>query len=154
MLQFLQDILEYIQNNKGTFVAIGIFLTTIGIEWIPKIKFNPWTSLFRWLGKQLTSDIRKDIIETNNKLDHFISETREDNQAIIRDRLLQIYHLTLRKGYILEKDSQNFHSLLDRYKANGGNSYIVHDVAPRIETFKVYLTDNDAENHYKEYHCY
>lgn len=172
MLEFLQDTLQYIENHKELFIAFGAFLTSIGIETTPKISFSPWSSLFNWLGKQLTSDLRNDIetmnekIDSNRKqshdenmatcqkLDDFIKETQMDNQAIMRDRLLRIYHTTLKKGYILEKDNENFHSLLKRYKANGGNSYILNDVAPRMESFKVYLSENDAESYYKEHGNY
>lgn len=163
MNEFLHDTFIYIENHKEFFIAFFAFLASVGIEVTPKVQINPWSSLFKWFGNQITADLKADIeamnekIDSNRKashdenmatcqkLDDFVKETKMDNQAIMRDRLLQIYWDTISKGYILEKDNQNFHSLLDRYKANGGNSYIVHDVAPRMAEFKVYISENDLE---------
>jgi hypothetical protein len=39
-----------------------IFLSTIGIEVIPQIKFKPWSALLRWIGNNLNNKL-------NNKID-------------------------------------------------------------------------------------
>ena len=53
-----QDFLNFIGiPSKITFWGLLIFLTSIGIEIIPKIKFNPWSALFGWLGRKLNSSL-------------------------------------------------------------------------------------------------
>lgn len=172
MLQTLQDILQYIQNNKEAFITIGTFLTSIGVEWTSKIKYTPWTSLFKFIGKNLTDNLSKEIQElnikmdnnreecrkeneeTNRKLDDFIANTNEDNVITMKITLLDMYRKAIRDGYILEKDDSNFHDLLNRYYANGGNSYIKDDIVPRMEHFRVYLSENDAHSFYNEHGHY
>lgn len=40
----------------GILVVLSLF-----IQWSPTIKWNPWTSLFKWVGNVINGDIRKDI---------------------------------------------------------------------------------------------
>jgi len=40
----------------GIVVALSLF-----IQWTPSIKWNPWTSLFKWIGNVINGDMRKDL---------------------------------------------------------------------------------------------
>lgn len=170
----MHQLLQFIQDNIGHTLG-AIMLLSVFIEIVP-IKINPLSWLFSKLGKAIFGVITKDINtqigeelknlndkidrqnetinEQNDKLNLFIDDVKQNNQVIMRDRLTQIYHYTLQKGYILEKDNANFNSLLDRYIQNGGNSYIVHDVAPRMKSFHVYLTDEAAKSFHDSHGCY
>ena len=75
-----QDFLNYIGWKATTFWGVLIFLMTIGIEIIPKIKWNPWSTLIRWIGSRFNSKIdanidakialvRKEIKEVDNKIE-------------------------------------------------------------------------------------
>ncbi len=76
----------------------------------------------------------------------FIEKNKKDNQALLRDRIQQIYHLTLQKKYITEYDLKNFTHLMDRYEVNDGNSYIVDIVKPYIKSVRVYLDDDEVNS--------
>lgn len=49
-------------QNTETFWGILIFLMSIGVEVIPQIKFNPWSTLLRWIGNNFNNKL-------NNKID-------------------------------------------------------------------------------------
>ena len=136
--------IEEIIKNYGLEVGVIAFFILTFVQITP-IKINPWSWLAEKFGNAINKDMKEEQNKINGKLDKFIAETKLDNQALQRDRLMQIYHLTLSKGYILEKDSRNYHQLLERYVANGGNSYILHDVTPRVESFHVYNSDIEAK---------
>jgi hypothetical protein len=93
-------------------------------------------------------DTKIDTLTTT--LQMFISETKKDNQVILRDKIYDIYQLTLQKGYILEKDNKNYHYALERYLANDGNSYVCDEIEPRMKDFKVFISDEDAEEYFKK----
>ena len=80
-----QDFLNYIGWKATTFWGVLIFLMTIGIEIIPKIKWNPWSTLIRWIGSRFNSKIdanidakialvRKEIKEVDNKIESVQNE--------------------------------------------------------------------------------
>ena len=45
-------------------VALSLF-----IQWTPSIKWNPWTSLFKWVGNVINGDIRKTITSMAKAID-------------------------------------------------------------------------------------
>ena len=58
-----QDLLSYWGlNDPKTIWGWLIFLSTIGIEFIPKFHFKPWSALLRWIGNNLNNKL-------NNKID-------------------------------------------------------------------------------------
>lgn len=59
-----------------SFWAVAAFLMSIGIEIIPKIKWNPWTTLIKWIGSRFNSkldrkmdEVRGEIRELDLKID-------------------------------------------------------------------------------------
>jgi hypothetical protein len=100
--------------------------------------------------KEDYQQINSKIDTLTSTLDKFIGETKKDNQVILRDKIYDAYKITLQKGYILEKDSKNYHYALERYIANEGNSYVVDEIEPRMKDFKVFLCDEDAEEYFKK----
>jgi hypothetical protein len=55
----------------------------------------------------------------------------------------------IRKGYILEKDSKNVHDMIDCYKEQGGNSFVCDEIIPRLSDFRIFISDDDAEEYFK-----
>ena len=53
----LQEFLVKIGLSEFSFWGILLFLTSIGIELTPKIKWNPWTALFKWIGAKFNTHI-------------------------------------------------------------------------------------------------
>lgn len=98
-------------------------------------------------------EIKEDVIKLvstinslEEKIDQYSTQQHKVNTVLLRDKLYSIYKETIRKGYILDKDKKNFNYAYDEYIANGGNSYIVNEVAPFIHNAKVFLTDEEANN--------
>lgn len=56
-------------TNKVTFWGVIVFLTSIGIEIFPKIKWNPWSSLIKWIGSKFNDKIDTKIDALNKSMD-------------------------------------------------------------------------------------
>lgn len=67
------------------------------------------------------------------------------NTILLRDKINYIYKDCIAKGYILEKQKQDFKYAYDEYIANGGNSYIINEVEPFIHNCRMFLSDVDAK---------
>ena len=76
-----QEFLESTGLTTTGFWGIVVFLTSIGIEIIPKIKWNPWSTLIRWIGSRFNAKIdskvdkvRGEIRVIETKVDYLQSE--------------------------------------------------------------------------------
>lgn len=76
-----QEFLESTGLTATSFWGIVIFLTSIGIEVIPKIKWNPWTTLIKWIGEQFNAKldakldtVRGEIVVLDKKIDYVQDE--------------------------------------------------------------------------------
>ena len=65
--------LEMIGISQKAFWTILIFLSSLFIEWRPEIKWNPWTSLFKWIGSRF-----------NKQIDNKLEEVRGEIKALDR----------------------------------------------------------------------
>ena len=79
-----QDFLNYIGWKATTFWGVLIFLMSIGIEIIPKIKWSPWSSLIKWIGSRFNDKIDKkmdtvrgEIKALDMKIDYVQSQLSE-----------------------------------------------------------------------------
>ena len=86
----LQEILEFAKENWGWGLAIVLSLVEVS-----KIKINPWSSLFKWLGNLFMAGVKKDIADLNgeiqlvkNDLNEMKDENREDKAKVARNRIL------------------------------------------------------------------
>ena len=68
-------------QSEFSFWSLIIFLTSIGIEIIPSFKWNPWTSLIKWIGSAFNSKIdskmdslRGELKVLDMKIDHVQKE--------------------------------------------------------------------------------
>lgn len=71
-----REFLAAIGLSTTSFWGIVLFLTSIGIDIIPKIKWSPWSSLIKWFGTRFNSkidssvdDLRKEIRSVDAKID-------------------------------------------------------------------------------------
>lgn len=76
-----QEFLESTGLTATSFWGIVVFLTSIGIEVIPKIKWNPWSTLIKWIGSQFNAQIdakldavRGEIVVVDKKIDYVQGE--------------------------------------------------------------------------------
>lgn len=63
-----QEFLETTGLTTTSFWGIVVFLTSIGIEIIPKFKWNPWTALIRWIGSRFNAKIDGKIDSVRGEL--------------------------------------------------------------------------------------
>lgn len=52
-----QEFLAQIGLSEFSFWGILLFLASLGIELTPRIKWNPWTALFKWIGERFNTHI-------------------------------------------------------------------------------------------------
>lgn len=76
-----QDFLSGIGLSTTSFWGIVLFLMSIGIEVIPKIKWSPWSALIKWIGSAFNSKIdtkmdavRSEIKTLDSKIDQVQTE--------------------------------------------------------------------------------
>lgn len=164
----MKEIIEYITTpgNIGSFfLAIAMLAATIVViekfyTWATS-KLKNYYDFKRGKEKDKETEQKQEehLNELDNKLDTitnkvdeivshldtFVANQKNVNTVLLRDKIYYIYKDALRKGYILDKDKQNFKFAYDEYIANGGNSYIRDEVEPFIHGLKVYINDHDAQ---------
>ena len=76
-----QDFLNAIGLKTWSFWGIVVFLMSIGIEIIPKIKWSPWSTIIKWIGSRFNSkidakmdEVRGEIKTLDKKIDHVQGE--------------------------------------------------------------------------------
>lgn len=79
-----QDFLNFIGWKATTFWGVLIFLMSIGIEIIPKIKWSPWSTLIKWIGSRFNDKIDKkmdtvrgEIKELDTKIENVQAQLSE-----------------------------------------------------------------------------
>lgn len=88
------------------------------------------------------------------QLSDHVNESKLDNQAILRNDIMQIYRRVKNRKphhYILEEELKNYASLFDRYSKANGNGYVHDFVDPFVRSVPVFLSDSEAEMHFAEY---
>lgn len=87
----LQQLYEVINKNLGY-----IIVALMSIVEVSKIKINPWTALFKWIGNLLMSGVKNDIKRVDTEIESMKRElgsmkyTSEQNEAkMARIRILR-----------------------------------------------------------------
>lgn len=94
--------------------------------------------------KSVVEQLVKTFNTLEDKIEQYSTKQQRTNTVMLRDGIYEIYKETIRKGYILDKDKQNFKYAFDEYVANGGNSYVIDEIEPFIHNAKVFLSDEEA----------
>ena len=63
-----QEFLESTGLTTTSFWGIVVFLTSLGIELIPNFKWNPWTTLIKWIGSRFNAKIDEKIDAVRGEL--------------------------------------------------------------------------------------
>ena len=61
----MEHVLRWAADHWGSILLV----LSLFIQWTPAIKWNPWTTLFKWVGKIVNGDIRKDIANLVKTID-------------------------------------------------------------------------------------
>lgn len=92
-----QEFLASIGLTTTSFWGIVVFLGSIGIEIVPKIKWSPWSALFKYIGKSFNDKIDKKIESLDTKLGQMNTKVdqvdkdlkkhiKESEQAALQDQ--------------------------------------------------------------------
>lgn len=92
-----QEFLASIGLTTTSFWGIVVFLGSIGIEIIPKIKWSPWSALFKYIGKSFNDKIDKKIESLDTKVGQINTKVeqvdkdlkkhiKESEQAALQDQ--------------------------------------------------------------------
>ncbi|MBQ8540583.1 MAG: hypothetical protein IJ435_03805 [Clostridia bacterium] len=72
----MMELLEEVGEN---IVAVVLFLLSVGSVFIEvsKIKLNPWTALFKWIGNALNKELKDELKEVKSELSETKSFVKE-----------------------------------------------------------------------------
>jgi len=79
------DLFPQLGNIKDmTYIGWWILFIAASLIQIAPVKWNPWSALFKWLGNQLTGDLRKDLngLITDVRRQTILTFARECRQGI------------------------------------------------------------------------
>jgi hypothetical protein len=60
-----EKVLRWAADHWGSILVV----LSLFIQWTPSIKWNPWTSLFKWVGNVINGDILKTITSMAKTID-------------------------------------------------------------------------------------
>lgn len=126
------------------FWGLVAFLMSWGIELIPKIKWSPWTAIFKWIGSKFNDRFDKRFDELDQKFDEHL-DCLEEQVGEVRSRLDE--HI---KGQEL-KDLQDTRRDILEF-ANSCMNKRKHTkeqfdfVITQCDEYEKYISENDVKN--------
>jgi len=97
----IQQLMENIVADRGPILLVFFLVMTL-IQVTP-IKINPWSAIFKWLGKQLNTDVLVKMDELDKRIDavekgqeEHIKESKEDELKARRMSILDFSSSILR----------------------------------------------------------
>ena len=106
---------QQILNWIGQHIIHILLVLSVFIQIAP-IKINPWTSLIKWIGRSLTSNINDKLIKMENDLKSLSLDIDENEKDRIRWEVLDFAN-SCREGRRHSKDQfQHIITLNDKYK--------------------------------------
>ena len=64
-------------------IAAGAGLLSVFVE-VSKIKINPWSSLFKWIGRNMTEEVKEELKEVKKEQERIL----EKQDALARQRAI------------------------------------------------------------------
>lgn len=108
----MADLLEIIKNISSILAVAGIF-----VEIVP-VKFNPISSLLKWIGKNLNGDLINRVEKLEEKVD-------ENEKGRIRHEIYTFANnLRNSKREYTADEFQHIFKINEKYKNLGGNGQI------------------------------
>lgn len=82
----IQQLMEMIVADRGPIFLVCLIILTL--LQIAPIKINPWSAIFKWLGKQLNTDVIKKIDDVDKRLDEHVKDSLENELKARRVSIL------------------------------------------------------------------
>ena len=135
-----QDFLNFIGWKATTFWGVLIFLMSIGIEIIPKFKWNPWSTLIKWIGSRFNDKIDK-------KVDKVRSEIKELDIKIDNVQAELGKHITESDLKALEETRRDIlefanSCMLEQLHTQEQFEFMIK----KCDVYKKYIKENKVEN--------
>ena len=120
------QILNFIFHNfSDIFVIFGIF--GIAIETSPKIKWNPYSELFKFIGKRVNEETNTKVENLTTKVNNIENKLHEDKKKEY-SIMISNFASDLKHGVIKSESQFNaIVELCDEYIKNGWNGKIKLD---------------------------
>lgn len=135
-----QDFLNYIGWKATTFWGVLIFLMSIGIEIIPKIKWNPWSSLIKWIGSKFNDKIDK-------KMDTVRGEIKELDKKIDAVQTQLSEHITESEIKSLEDTRRDILEFANACMNGRKHTKEQFDfMIKKCDTYELYIKNNEIMN--------
>lgn len=142
-------------NSKFTFWGIIAFLASIGIEIIPRIKWNPWSSLIKWIGSKFNDKIDSKIGDLDTSFSGKLDDLGKsvDGRICELDRKVDQLQKDL-SGHVIEAENKTLQDMrrdiLNFCNAcmNGQKhtkeqfDFVVH----QCDYYEKYIQDHDIKN--------
>lgn len=120
------QILNFIFHNfSDIFVIFGIF--GIAIETSPKIKWNPYSTILKFIGKKVNEETNKKVENLTNEISNIKNKLHEDKKKEY-SIMISNFASDLKHGVIKSESQFNaIVELCDEYIKNGWNGKIKLD---------------------------
>lgn len=135
--------------------GILLFLTSIGIEIIPSIKWNPWSSLIKWIGNNFNNKIQTKIDTKVDDLAAKLAEKDTDLAEKIDEVSVKVDGLnTALQQHISESEVKNLQDtrrdILDFCNACMNNRKHTKEqfdfVIAECDSYEKYVEENEIKN--------
>ena len=135
-----QDFLNYIGLKATTFWGLLIFLMSIGIEVIPKFKWNPWSTLIKWIGTRFNDKIDK-------KVDKVREEIKDLDEKIDKVQSQLSNHITESELKTLEDTRRDILEFANACMNGRKHTKEQFDfMIKKCDTYESYIKNNKIKN--------
>jgi len=140
----LEDIANWLVHN----IVQVLLILSLFIEFTPPIKWNPWTTLIKWVGKLINGELTKKVDNLAITVDQIQKDRNEDEKDRIRWEILDFAN-SCRNGRRHTKDEfEHIVVLHDKYvnllkKTNDKNGYFDLEYAYIERIYKRCQDKND-----------
>ena len=136
----LNELIEATGLSTTGFWGIVVFLTSVGIEVIPKIKWNPWSTLIKWIGARFNAKI-------DSKVDTIRGELKVLDKKIDRVETELQKHIAESETKSLEDTRRDILDFCNACMNNRKHTKEQFDfVLKQCDKYKKYIKTNQIEN--------
>lgn len=151
-----QDFLSYLGlDDPKTIWGWLIFLSSIGIEVIPKIKCKPWSALIKWIGGNFNAkldkkiatqinDLKDEMVEKDNKLTQKVDELNTKVEEVHSSLQDHIKESEIKNLQDTRRDIQNFSNSCSNNIPHTKEEYdfYIH----KCDDYETYIAVNKIKN--------
>ena len=135
-----QEFLESTGLTTTSFWGIVVFLTSIGIELIPKFKWCPWSTLIKWIGSRFNTLI-------NDKIDAVRGELKILDKKIDRVQSELDKHVSESETKSLQDTRRDILEFCNACMNNRKHTKEQFDfMIKQCDTYEKYIKKNEIKN--------